>query len=71
MRYAALNQGADELTLYGQFRQPANYLLPSTQSRSSDEQLYAVSLYIYSLKPPGTIQTSSQALAEERLRSFP
>jgi len=52
MRYAALNQGADELTLYDQFRPAGDLPLASTQSRYSDEQLYALSLYIYSLKPP-------------------
>ena len=52
MRYAALNQGADELTLYDQFRPVGKLPAPSTQSRYSDEQLYALALYIYSLKPP-------------------
>ena len=52
MRYAALNQGADELTLYGQFRPVGKLPAASTQSRYSDEQLYALALYIYSLKPP-------------------
>ena len=52
MRYAALNQGADELTLYGQFRPTGELPAASTQSRYSDEQLYALALYIYSLKPP-------------------
>ena len=52
MRYAALNQGADELTLYGRFRPAGKLPSPLTQSRYSDEQLYALALYIYSLKPP-------------------
>ena len=52
MRYAALNQGADELTLYNQFRPAGKLPVASSQSRYSDEQLYALSLYIYSLKPP-------------------
>ena len=52
MRYAALNQGADELTQYDQFRPAGELPAASTQSRYSDEQLYALSLYIYSLKPP-------------------
>lgn len=52
MRYAALNQGADELTLYDQFRPAGKLPAASTQSRYSDQQLYALSLYIYSLKPP-------------------
>ena len=52
MRYAALNQGADLLTLYDQFRPVSKLPDPSTVRRYSDEQLYALSLYIYSLKPP-------------------
>ncbi|MEP6570174.1 MAG: di-heme oxidoredictase family protein [Acidobacteriota bacterium] len=52
MRYAALNQGADMLSLYGTFRPVGELPDPSTQSRYSDEQLYALALYIYSLKPP-------------------
>ena len=52
MRYAAINQGADELTQYDQFRPAGELPAASTQSRYSDEQLYALSLYIYSLKPP-------------------
>ncbi|HZI49929.1 MAG TPA: hypothetical protein VFD75_19170, partial [Pyrinomonadaceae bacterium] len=52
MRYAALNQGADELTAYDQFRPTGELPVASTQSRYSDEQLYALALYIYSLKPP-------------------
>jgi hypothetical protein len=52
MRYAALNQGADELTLYDQFRPAGELPVASTQSRYSDEQLYALALYLYSLKPP-------------------
>ena len=52
MRYAALNQGADELSLYDQFRPVGELPVASTQSRYSDEQLYALALYIYSLKPP-------------------
>jgi hypothetical protein len=51
MRYAALNQGADYLSLYGTFR-PKKLPDPSTESRYSDEQLYALALYVYSLKPP-------------------
>lgn len=56
MRYAALNQGADMLDNYGGFIPGARDFRtlpdPSTRSRYSDEQLYALSLYIYSLKPP-------------------
>ena len=52
MRYAAVNQGADNLTQYGEFRPAGELPAASTQSRYSDEQLYALALYIYSLKPP-------------------
>jgi hypothetical protein len=52
MRYAALNQGADMLSSYGTFRPEGALPDPSTQSRYSDDQLYALALYIYSLQPP-------------------
>jgi mono/diheme cytochrome c family protein len=57
MRYAAMNQGGDSLASYAGFvpadsprfeRQPP----PERSSRYSDEQLYALALYIYSLEPP-------------------
>lgn len=56
MRYDALNQGGD-LARFGDFM-PMALLFdgklpdPSTQTRYSDEQLYALALYLYSLKPP-------------------
>ena len=56
MRYAALNQDGDLLARYGEFR-PIEVVSgklpdPSTRSRYSDEQLYSLALYIYSLTPP-------------------
>lgn len=56
MRYAALNQDTQLLARYGDFI-PAGQdfrVLPDplTRSRYSDEQLYALALYVYSLKPP-------------------
>jgi RoxA-like, cytochrome c-like len=56
MRYAALNQDGDLLARYGEFR-PIEVVSgklpdPSMLSRYSDEQLYALALYIYSLTPP-------------------
>jgi mono/diheme cytochrome c family protein len=56
MRYAALAQGMDMLAAYGDFR-PIEALagkLPDPESgeRYSDEQLYALARYLYSLKPP-------------------
>jgi cytochrome c553 len=58
MRYAALNQGADFLSDYGGFVPldfPDFKALPSSDKageRYSDEQLYALALYVYSLRPP-------------------
>jgi hypothetical protein len=56
MRYAALNQDADSYSSYGGFV-PAVALNghmppPSAFERYSDEQLYALSLYLYALQPP-------------------
>ena len=58
MRYAALNQGADNLASYAGFV-PAGFpnfqKLPNPNNvggRYSDEQLYALALYLYSLQPP-------------------
>jgi hypothetical protein len=56
MRYAALNQDADMLSSYGDFRPLAAIVgrIPdaSDLSRYSDEQLYALARYVYSLEPP-------------------
>jgi hypothetical protein len=52
MRYAALNQGADELSLYGAFRPKGALPEASTESRYSDEQLYALARFVYALEPP-------------------
>jgi hypothetical protein len=56
MRYAALNQGADDLASYGGFIPAARDFRtlpdPATRGRYSDEQLYALALYLYSLEPP-------------------
>ena len=56
MRYASLNQDADLLSRYGDFR-PLELIFgklpePEMLARYSDEQLYALGLYVYSLKPP-------------------
>jgi hypothetical protein len=52
-----LNQGADNLASYDGFIPAAKDFrtqpYPSSQRRYSDEQLYALSLYLYSLSPPG------------------
>jgi len=56
MRYAALNQGADNLASYDGFipgtRNFRTLPDPAKLLRNSDEQLFALALYIYSLKPP-------------------
>jgi hypothetical protein len=58
MRYSALNQGADDLASYAGFV-PADFpdfhKLPDPDKiggRYGDEQLYALVLFLYSLKPP-------------------
>ena len=57
MRYAALNHGGDDLASFDGFI-PADIPDfkklpgPETQTRYSDEQLYALALYVYSLQPP-------------------
>jgi hypothetical protein len=56
MRYSALNQDTQLLATYGDFIPGGKDFRelpdPSTRSRYSDEQLYALALYLYSLKPP-------------------
>ena len=60
MRYAALNQGADALSSFDgfipidipNFKTLPDPASPGVGGRYSDEQLYALALYIYSLKPP-------------------
>ena len=57
MRYAAMNMGADSLASYAGFVPadgPRFQQVPSPERslRYSDEQLYALARYVYSLKPP-------------------
>jgi len=73
MRYAALNQGADDLGDYGgfipaspDFHTPVD---PATQERYSDEQLYALSLYLYSIEPPANPNRMDR-LAQQGARVF-
>lgn len=54
MRYAIINEGLDTLAHFGDF-QPApgaTAFSGDDGTRYSDEQLYALALYVYSLKPP-------------------
>jgi cytochrome c553 len=52
MRYAALEAGLGEYQQFGQFRPFGELPDPARLSRLSDAQLYALALYLYSLKPP-------------------
>jgi hypothetical protein len=54
MRYAIINEGLDTLAHYGDFQPTAHTTSFSAEegTRYSDEQLYALALYIESLKPP-------------------
>ena len=53
MRYAITNQTTDRIAIFNGF-QPWNReeWLKLTEGRYSDEQLYALALYVYSIKPP-------------------
>lgn len=53
-RYAITNQGLDTLAHFGDFQPSKDGTAFSMEkgTRYSDEQLYALALYIYSLKPP-------------------
>lgn len=50
MRYAIVNQGLIDMARYGDFS--VNRTPQGGSTRYGDEQLYALSLYLYSLKPP-------------------
>ncbi|MGH9718688.1 MAG: hypothetical protein ACRD8O_00615 [Bryobacteraceae bacterium] len=50
MRYSTLVQDIHSLARYGDERAPQT--VPGNRTRYSDEQLYALALYLYSLKPP-------------------
>ncbi len=53
MRYAIANYGLDITAHYGDFQpSPVSTGFAENGTRFSDEQLYALALYIYSLKPP-------------------
>ena len=74
MRYAAINQGEDLLSNYGGFIPSGGPQFnelpdPATQSRYSDEQLYALALFVYSLEPPPN-PNKSDSLAERGKKIF-
>lgn len=53
MRYAIVNYGLDITAHYGDFQPSTSQSFVAEEgSRFSDEQLYALALYIYSLQPP-------------------
>jgi hypothetical protein len=52
MRYAALNQGGDNLSSYGGFVPVGGPEAGRARARYSDEQLYALCWYVLALKPP-------------------
>ena len=52
MRYSALNQDAQLGARYGDFIPAKGFPFLGTPSRYSDEQLYALALYVYALQPP-------------------
>jgi hypothetical protein len=70
MRYAALNQGLDFLANYDGFIPlglPDFKTLPqpgNAGGRYSDEQLYALALYVYSLQPPPNPNNLDSAAAQ-------
>jgi hypothetical protein len=68
MRYSAMNQGADSLASYAGFVPadiPRFERLPEPERfrRYSDEQLYALALYLYSLQPPSNPNPSDARAA--------
>jgi hypothetical protein len=70
MRYAALNQGADSLSSFGGFvpeaRGKGAPLRPGEFTRYSDEQLYSLGLFLYSLEPPPNPNAFDDAAARGR-----
>jgi len=70
MRYAIINEGLDTSAHFGDF-QPTTGQTPFGQepgTRFSDEQLYALGLYLYSLQPPPNPNSmNDQARAGEKI----
>ncbi|MBL8229156.1 MAG: hypothetical protein JNL98_11790 [Bryobacterales bacterium] len=54
MRYAIINMGLDTTAFYGDFQPSPKPTVFTSEpgTRYSDEQLYAMALYLYSLRPP-------------------
>lgn len=73
MRYAALNYGLDIVAHFGDFQPSPTMLGAQDGTRYSDEQLYALAKYLYSLEPPAnpnpvTPETRRGALVFEQQR---
>ncbi len=73
MRYGALNQGGDDLASFGGFipsgKDNAELPPPASQTRYSDDHLYALARYLYALTPPPNPYKPS-ALTEQGQRIF-
>src|SRR4029077_8793919 len=70
MRYAIVNYALDIIAYYGDFQPgPTQAPLGVEGMRLSDEQLYALGLYIYSLQPPPN-PNHFDALAERGQKIF-
>jgi hypothetical protein len=73
MRYAALTQGGDNYARFGNYI-PFEFFQgklpdPKTEERYSDAQLFALSLYIYSLKSPAN-PNKMDSLARQGKKAF-
>ena len=69
MRYAIVNYGLDLTAHFGDFQPSRSQAFSAEEgTRYSDEQLYALALYLYSLKPPRNPNpTDAQARRGQRL----
>src|SRR4030095_4014280 len=69
MRYVAIVQGGNALDRFGDFLLVDPVPDPTKMDRYSDEQLYALGRYLYSLTPPPNPNTAS-AFSERGRRVF-
>ena len=67
MRYVAIVQGANAFDRFGDFRLVDPVPDPAKMDRYSDEQLYALGRYLYSLKPPANPNPVSAAPRGRRI----
>lgn len=66
MRYVAIVQGANAFDRFGDFRLVDPVPDPAKMERYSDEQLYALGRYLYSLEPPRNPHPLNAAAARGR-----